>query len=354
MLEQRQKLAVIGWIVLSAVITTVGVIHVLIDPRLHYEIKETVNNYELLVAQNESSALPLDELPADEESVLLNMTDFKLIINNEVCRTATVQGSPLILAFVHSAPKNLKLRNLIRSTWGQELTTIFLLGETTPALQEAIETENSLHHDIVQGNFIDSYRNLTYKHVMGFKWASYHCPGAKYLLKTDDDVFVNVLFLRKFIESKLSPTGARKLILCDIQVTVVQRSFRSKWRVSPKEYSKNWYPQICKGWAILYSPDVSFQLYHIARKAPFFWIDDIYVSGILAPMLNVSLSSVYPFAIQRDKLSGLLSKPYIESQDDFLFGYPGDLITEMNSLWKIVKNTTRYFESSQQNETIVQ
>ena len=46
--------------------------------------------------------------------------------------------------------------------------------------------------DILQEDFVDSYMNLTLKSVMGLKWASRRCPSARFLMKTDDDMFVNV------------------------------------------------------------------------------------------------------------------------------------------------------------------
>ena len=42
-------------------------------------------------------------------------------------------------------------------------------------LQEEIEKENSEHHDIIQGDFVDSYRNLSYKNIMGKLWVSEFC-----------------------------------------------------------------------------------------------------------------------------------------------------------------------------------
>lgn len=43
--------------------------------------------------------------------------------------------------------------------------------------------------------FQDSYHNLTLKTVMGLKWMSIFCPHAKFILKTDDDIYVNVPLL---------------------------------------------------------------------------------------------------------------------------------------------------------------
>ena len=70
----------------------------------------------------------------------------------------------------------------MRSTWGRpvipnvETKLVFLLGATENAeLQENIERENSDYHDIVQGDFIDTYHNLSYKSIMGKLWVSEYC-----------------------------------------------------------------------------------------------------------------------------------------------------------------------------------
>ena len=48
-------------------------------------------------------------------------------------------------------------------------------------LQEEIERENSEHHDIIQGDFVDSYRNLSYKNIMGKLWVSEFCKQVSIL-----------------------------------------------------------------------------------------------------------------------------------------------------------------------------
>ena len=49
-------------------------------------------------------------------------------------------------------------------------------------------------------NFIDSYGNLTLKTMMGLKWASRYCWRAKFVYKVDDDMFVNVENLLKYLQ----------------------------------------------------------------------------------------------------------------------------------------------------------
>ncbi|XP_075411570.1 beta-1,3-galactosyltransferase 4 [Tenrec ecaudatus] len=121
-----------------------------------------------------------------------------LIPNAGFCRGPG--APPFLLILVCTAPDNLHQRNVIRASWGRlreargrRVRTLFLLGERVlggpgPGLAE----EAAAHGDVLQAAFHDSYRNLTLKTLSGLNWASTHCPMARYVLKTDDDVYVNV------------------------------------------------------------------------------------------------------------------------------------------------------------------
>lgn len=65
------------------------------------------------------------------------------------------------------------------------------------SLQVSLESENDRYHDILQGSFKDTYRNMTYKHIMALKWVLYYCPEVRYVLKSDDDTFVNTPVLMR-------------------------------------------------------------------------------------------------------------------------------------------------------------
>ena len=58
-----------------------------------------------------------------------------------------------------------------------------------------------MYQDIVQEEFTDTYVNLTYKTISGLKWVSHYCRGARYVLKIDDHVFVNMLNLLDHLAS---------------------------------------------------------------------------------------------------------------------------------------------------------
>jgi hypothetical protein len=63
----------------------------------------------------------------------------------------------------------------IRQTWANisdsSVKVIFTLGYS-PFLQEYINKESSMFHDILQENFIDDYNNNTLKTVMAFNYFS--------------------------------------------------------------------------------------------------------------------------------------------------------------------------------------
>ncbi|XP_011309388.1 beta-1,3-galactosyltransferase 5 isoform X2 [Fopius arisanus] len=251
----------------------------------------TVPGYTLLVPDN-VSALPqpysLSELPSSDETTLIDITNFRFVINHDPCN----RTQPLLLTLIHSAPDNYAKRQVVRETWGKhtsEMIVLFLIGVTDQYKSDVIE-EDRQYGDIIQGNFLDAYRNMTYKHVMALKWATYHCPSAKYILKLDDDVFVNIPAMVDFLKRGLSPWGARRLILCDpLSTAAVKRSWRSKWRVSPQEYPGRHYPAYCAGWAVLYSPDSVFLLYREAQREPYFWIDDVHITDDLIVLANLSV-----------------------------------------------------------------
>ena len=60
------------------------------------------------------------------------------------------------------------------------------------ALQKQINKESEKHGDIIQGDFLDTYHNLSFKEVMGNLWVSEFCEQAEFVVKTDDDQFVDL------------------------------------------------------------------------------------------------------------------------------------------------------------------
>ena len=85
-----------------------------------------------------------------------------------------------LLVLVHSSPDHRALRQTLRETWARNrvghIRTVFVVGDPkNKKLTEALRQEGEQQGDLLQGDFVDSYRNLTTKHLFAFTWAAFQC-----------------------------------------------------------------------------------------------------------------------------------------------------------------------------------
>jgi len=196
-----------------------------------------------------------------------------------------------LLILVSSAPENFDRRDLIRQTWGAYdnfspyWKTFFLLGKTTNQAQsDLIKTESKKYGDVIHGNYYEHYWNQSLKIQMGFEWAARYCSFS-FLLKTDDDVFVNT---RRLIDVLLFKSTPKKgLYMGKVNHNPVVKRDRGKWRASFIEYSGKYYPDFCSGGGFVMSYDVIECLIPLFEVTEPFRIDDVYV-GMLAKKTGVT------------------------------------------------------------------
>lgn len=233
---------------------------------------------------------PIDLGVAVPDHKLVNLDNFEYVINNHVCDNQT-----FLVILVHSAPENEVERTALRTTWahptrrfGKSIKTVFLLASrSTTVSEKTVVSENERYRDIVQGNFIDSYKNLTYKLMMGMKWVTSFCPSAKFVLKADDDVFVDIYWIVEILQGRYR--NANRLVLCNVFSGMAPvRDTRSKWYVSESEFPHGEFKPYCSGWAVVMSRDVVRALDVLSIDMPYFWIDDVML-GILADALGIQL-----------------------------------------------------------------
>ena len=80
-------------------------------------------------------------------------------------------------------------------------------GATTEAgRQRRLEEESSKHGDLVQGDFLDTYHNLSYKATMGNLWVAEFCSQAQFVVKTDDDMYVDLYEVHTLTRRHLNTT----------------------------------------------------------------------------------------------------------------------------------------------------
>ena len=187
----------------------------------------------------------LDQIPSLDPSLGMVVNDvlsfqYYLNINKNLLAQSCLKWTegPLnnstettLLVVVVSAVGHFERRSLIRktwATWGDEqknwVQVVFLVGLSSASDEtQRLVNESSLHGDLVQVNVIDSYSNLTLKSVALLHWTHTHCQSAKWILKCDDDLYVNFHFLRDTITLRL-PNGSDKLYGSGVKADSPKRS----------------------------------------------------------------------------------------------------------------------------------
>nr|XP_013006633.1 acetylgalactosaminyl-O-glycosyl-glycoprotein beta-1,3-N-acetylglucosaminyltransferase isoform X2 [Cavia porcellus] len=198
-----------------------------------------------------------------------------------------------LLLAVKSSPENYERRELIRRTWGQErsyrgqqVRRLFLLGTPepqvaarAPQLAELVGLEAREHGDVLQWAFVDTFLNLTLKHVHLLDWLAARCPRVRFLLSCDDDVFVHTTNVLSFLEAQ-SPDGhlfTGQLMRGSVPI----RDSWSKYFVPPQLFPGEVYPAYCSGGGFLLSSHTVQVLRTAANHTPLFPIDDAYVGMCL-------------------------------------------------------------------------
>lgn len=138
-----------------------------------------------------SSIGPQSNLDCDRVN---QVCSFQYLANVTSCGKKEVT----VLFAVISAADNFGKRIKIRQTWFRHLNVtqhkvLFVLAKRKDEIiQKKIEEESRNHGDILQVDVDDAYHNLAMKDVALLYWLNQYCPRLSFILKCDDDVYVNV------------------------------------------------------------------------------------------------------------------------------------------------------------------
>ena len=199
-----------------------------------------------------------------------------------------------LLILVSSSPSNIERRKDIRRTWGADNSTrpqwkwksYFLVAQTRDRnLSESLLHEGDAFGDLIRADYFDDYWNQTLKIQMGFEWASRYC-NFSFLLKIDDDVFVNTNALLSNLSNPSMPKYKLYMGLL-WQKLPVRRYKGDKWEVTKEEYEPDFYPDYCPGFGFVLSFDVVHSFINLYQVVKPFKIDDVYV-GMLAERAGVN------------------------------------------------------------------
>ncbi|XP_067654517.1 beta-1,3-galactosyltransferase 5-like [Haliotis asinina] len=251
-----------------------------------------------------------DNVPSEEELYFVKRPkritplDFKFTIPGPpVCHS---KNYPLLLVLVLTMHDHVEERKAIRETWGSVVKTkkwgeadvpentllVFLLGKPdNDSKSDLARQENEVYHGIVEADFKESYFNLTYKVLMGYKWAKQFCPAAKYILKVDEDTFINLAALVNILGT------------LDLGNTVLGPYFETagverggKHRLDKASYPFRAYPPHVKGNFYVMPSDLAFRVVEAAEYMPYVCIEDAHITGILLKVIGGKHIGVSPAA----------------------------------------------------------
>ncbi|XP_059614035.1 beta-1,3-galactosyltransferase 5-like [Phlebotomus argentipes] len=221
--------------------------------------------------------------------------------NPELC--PAMGESIRLLILVTSAPTHYDARMAIRHTWGhygmrRDTAVAFFLGATSdPGTEEQLASENALFGDLIQGRFVDSYNNLTLKTISILEWVDTYCPQAAFVLKTDDDMFINVPKLMQFMDKH---SNERRHIYGRLAKKWKPiRNKKSKYYVSPNQYLPKYFPDFTTGPAYLMTADVIHDLYEKSLGQTYLKLEDVFTTGIVAQLAKVKRVHVTEFLNRR-------------------------------------------------------
>ena len=120
-----------------------------------------------------------------------------------------------LLVVVISAVAHFEQRRMIRDTWASNegelisnynVQVVFLVGLSPDKKEiQQLANESAIYEDVIQVNAVDSYSNLTLKTVALLYWTYTRCPKVNWILKCDDDNYVNGQFLVTLL-NEISPS----------------------------------------------------------------------------------------------------------------------------------------------------
>lgn len=248
------------------------------------------------------------------------------------------------------------------------------LNEAEQAVQRVLGREYGRYGDLIQCQVRDTYTNLTLKSIAALEWTRQYCPWARYLLKTDDDMFIDVRRLLRFIDKvevdaikeagiNGPSTRSNKPIHVDSVLNANAdvfesvatpdfnfempptiwgrlahgwrpiRQHNSKYYVSRTQFAGRVYPDFCTGPAYLMTRSTVSPLYEAALGRDFDVVDDFDNHDDNKDLKKDCIDGNQTLVGEGDKTSasfrnsGKNTVPYLKLEDVYLTGVVAERLT---------------------------
>ena len=236
----------------------------------------------LLPKKGKAATWPEDQT-TDVGELIHPMQTTSILTPKNICSERHQYESSLLIV-VCSSTHHAKQRQTIRDTWAKRILPfpgkvdiVFLLGELakpTNASQFALDEESARFGDILQESFLDSYANLTIKSLMMLKWFANHCSKHyQYLMKTDDDMYINIPQLLNLVNQNTNMNMLTGFLHCGaLPITEPShKQFAPPYMLSGLDMdAATVYPNFLSGTAYIMSKSTALILYRLSKIIPAF------------------------------------------------------------------------------------
>ena len=283
---------------------------------------------------------------------VVNHCEFDFLINGSGICSGSV---PFVLIIVPSVPHDYDGRKAIRETWGRyakdlelsppyqsfKVALAFLLGRgQNESVYKTIINESNMFNDIVLGDFLDSYFNLTRKVLMGLKWTSLYCERARHVLKIDSDTFVHVPRLVEMLNNSTSTSTSYNGRIYGYLYLSSRVQRRGRWAVTPEEYPLPNYPPYMSGNSYVISGDIVKNLWLASQFMPYLPIEDVFITGIMSLVIGAQHIERKEFTWWGEKAS----TPCIFMIENKITGN-GMTTSLMKTMWTTLLNYSSFCKS---------
>ncbi|XP_014786875.1 beta-1,3-galactosyltransferase 1 [Octopus bimaculoides] len=244
-----------------------------------------------------------------------------------------------ILILIFSRPENIYERQIIRKTWlkdlPKEMYVIFVIGKSEFD-KDTLESEEEFQ-DILQGEFKDHKRSETTKFMMTLFWFSHlqnYCKVPKLVLKTVDNIYINVAAFHEWLRTKYTTT--KNVYLGRVVKNDQPNRDRANPRYVPKIAFHHYiFPDYLNGPQYLFSADVIQRMSYVSKLVFPIAVEDAYI-GLLSDRLQIK-------PIQDENFHLLMKTTNVCINAKLLFIFCKSA-KEMNKLHRQIINSKKSFE----------
>ena len=161
--------------------------------------------------------------------------------------------------------------------------TVFLVGTSSdPKTNFLVTREAAIHKDIVMGKFNDTFRNLYKKMILSISWPLEERCSASYILKTDEDCFVNIRNLLNLLDRYHVTNGTQPIYVGRRQDDMpVIRDIEDRYYVSEKEFPEPYFYPYASGGGYVFSGNLLPLLVNVSKTAPLFPNEDALLGSLM-------------------------------------------------------------------------